>query len=497
MKQIINTMIISFFLLLGRVSGFFREITVANNFGASLEADAAILLLTLPDIMVVILMSGGFSLVVIPLIIRNPEDNFSSLFLKFTKLVFLIFSLLAILTYILQDYLFSLLAPGIDFSGLRHFDKGFILICISILIVSLSSVVLAFLSSKEKFITSYSGTLIFNISIIVSILVSPDESILFSVCIGVLTGTILKLSFQLLELYPLIYFRKNRLALIIDEDFKVKFFTAVFFISSLSLITVISKSASSNLGEGSLAMFHYALRLIEIPLAITLIPALLAFFPNLSKQFPESNIEAKQKIFNYGFRLTLLISILFCLICTFLSRELIDLIYGFGDFNEDQFSTISNSLSFIAFSLPAIGLVTFLQFLLSSNLDTKLLFFPSLISLVIHILLSFILSSYIGLYGVIFSFISTFYFLSFYLIMITLKTYKLSLISSVRSSKSLPVPILILILGLIIIQLTVSEIFSSLVLTFLACILSLYSFLYLDDEISSSLPKKVKRKLGI
>ena len=200
MKQIINTLIIGFFLLLGRVSGFFREITVANNFGASLEADAAILLLTLPDIMVVILLSGGFSLVVIPLILRNPKDNYTSLFFKYTKLVFLIFSLLAILTYFLQDYLFKLLAPGIDFSSLKYFDIGFILICLSILIVSLSSVVLAFLSSKEKFITSYSGTLIFNISIIVSIIMSSDESILFSVCIGVLVGSILKLSFQLLEI---------------------------------------------------------------------------------------------------------------------------------------------------------------------------------------------------------------------------------------------------------------------------------------------------------
>jgi putative peptidoglycan lipid II flippase len=53
-------------LLAGRVSGLFREIQLAAAFGVSVSADVAVLLLTLPDLLVNLVLSGGLSAALIP-----------------------------------------------------------------------------------------------------------------------------------------------------------------------------------------------------------------------------------------------------------------------------------------------------------------------------------------------------------------------------------------------------------------------------------------------
>lgn len=46
-------------LLVGRFSGLLREVQLAAVFGVSSQADAAVILLTLPDLLVNLLLSGA------------------------------------------------------------------------------------------------------------------------------------------------------------------------------------------------------------------------------------------------------------------------------------------------------------------------------------------------------------------------------------------------------------------------------------------------------
>lgn len=65
-RLISNALWISLGVFLGRVAGFVREILIAGQFGVSLEADIAVVLLTAPDVLTNLLMGGALSAVLIP-----------------------------------------------------------------------------------------------------------------------------------------------------------------------------------------------------------------------------------------------------------------------------------------------------------------------------------------------------------------------------------------------------------------------------------------------
>ena len=65
-RLIISGAVVSFGILLGRVTGFLREIGIASVFGISTEADITILMLTIPDVLVNLLVAGGLSAALIP-----------------------------------------------------------------------------------------------------------------------------------------------------------------------------------------------------------------------------------------------------------------------------------------------------------------------------------------------------------------------------------------------------------------------------------------------
>jgi putative peptidoglycan lipid II flippase len=80
-------------LLAGRLSGLLREIELAAAFGVSAEADAAVLLLTLPDLLVNLLLSGGLSAALVPRLQALPLHSAQVLLRQTLLFVFLLFSL--------------------------------------------------------------------------------------------------------------------------------------------------------------------------------------------------------------------------------------------------------------------------------------------------------------------------------------------------------------------------------------------------------------------
>ena len=65
---------VSVALLLSRLSGLIREQVLGARLGLSAEMDAAILILTLPDLLVGLLLSGGFAAALVPVLTRAPPE---------------------------------------------------------------------------------------------------------------------------------------------------------------------------------------------------------------------------------------------------------------------------------------------------------------------------------------------------------------------------------------------------------------------------------------
>jgi len=101
-------------LLAGRLAGFGRELLLANGLGLSAQADMAVILLTVPDLLVNLLLSGGIGVALVPLL-RSQSDAQAALLLRQAGLlVGGLFAVLGLAFALWPDLWLGLLAPGMD-----------------------------------------------------------------------------------------------------------------------------------------------------------------------------------------------------------------------------------------------------------------------------------------------------------------------------------------------------------------------------------------------
>jgi len=87
--------LVSILLLLGRVSGFFRDWLIAYVAGAGINSDLAVVLITLPDLVVNLVVGGGISASLVPKYQSIGESQSSALYLSLLKSFFIGFSIIA------------------------------------------------------------------------------------------------------------------------------------------------------------------------------------------------------------------------------------------------------------------------------------------------------------------------------------------------------------------------------------------------------------------
>ena len=164
---VISSIIVNLGLLLGRFSGFIREIIVASQFGVGQDSDVILFVLSIPDLLVNILVGGGLAAALIPEFGSEVSSRFKQQLLFQALAVFVACSAIFVFfIFIFDDFLISLLAPGFQFAAAES-AKGIYKVVIWIIPLTVfSGILTAYLNAESHFISSSLGTLVLNISII-------------------------------------------------------------------------------------------------------------------------------------------------------------------------------------------------------------------------------------------------------------------------------------------------------------------------------------------
>ena len=105
------SMIVGLFMLLGRTSGFIRELIISSIGGASPKSDVIIILFTFPDLILNLFLSGGLTAALVPTF-RNLPAAAIALGFRITLIVGVYFSILALFIAFFSSNVLGLLAPG-------------------------------------------------------------------------------------------------------------------------------------------------------------------------------------------------------------------------------------------------------------------------------------------------------------------------------------------------------------------------------------------------
>jgi len=396
MNLLSSTTVFSFYTLISRILGYFRDILIATFLGASIYADAFFVAYKLPNTFRRLFAEGVFNAAFIPSYVEEntiskmngkkfADDILNLLIIILLGIIFIVEIFTPVIVY--------LIAPGF-YEDIEKFNLAVELTRITfpfLFFVSLSSLFSGILNSNNKFAASAAAPIILNIFLILILIISYYFKLNFEFNLSYAV-TIAGL-FQLIFLiFFTRYYYKPSIKFKITINSKIVFFfkklLPSIFSSGVTQINILIGTIIASFEAGAVSYLYYADRIYQINLAIAGIAIGTVALPELAKKIKTGNISEAMHIQNKSVELCLLLSIPACLGLIIASQQITSALFGYGSFLETDVILTAAALKYFGFGLPAFALIKVLSNFFFARNNTKIPFYISTFSVFLNILIS-------------------------------------------------------------------------------------------------------------
>jgi putative peptidoglycan lipid II flippase len=307
--------------LISRLSGYLRDVVVANLFGASatIAADAFFVAFKIPNFFRRMFAEGAFSQAFVPILTeyKNTRGTHESreLIDRVAGMLTLVLVGLTALGVLCAPLLIGAFAPGFLGSGAK-FVLASDLLRITfpyLMFVSLAALAGGILNTYGRFAVPAFTPVLLNLAMIAAaIWLSPRmEEPVTALAWGVFAGGVAQLAFQIPFLVKLRLVPVPRIAPGHEGMRRVlKLMTPVLFGASVvQLNLMVDTIIASFLVTGSVSWLYYADRLVEFPLGVFGIALSTAILPVMSERFVLGSGEEFSKTLDWALRWVFVIGI--------------------------------------------------------------------------------------------------------------------------------------------------------------------------------------------
>lgn len=277
-------------LLASRVTGLLRETVQAATLGISANADVVVLMLTLPDLLVNVLVLGGLSYVSLPLWAGQEAPERAASQQRMAQWCLGVGLALAMSIVLFRKTLVGALAPALEASAAQVAADGMLWVALLLPPTCLAALRYCRLQFERDFVGLYGWNLLVNGVLIAAFVMAAWLQQFFSFAtvfgLALLLATGLRLAWQnwrlaRLQLPPAP--KAMPRAPPLHWPALQTWVWAALAAGLPLLLPLIARSQAAGSGEGALAAFNYAYKLVELPnsLAIQVVAALA--FPAISR----------------------------------------------------------------------------------------------------------------------------------------------------------------------------------------------------------------------
>lgn len=345
---------LSLVLLAGRITGLLRELGLASVFGLTPEADLAVLLLTMPDLLVNLLISGGISAALVPRFSVLPPDQAQALFRRVSALVLTLFSLAGLTFVAWPEALFFLLAPGLDAA---HPDLATLgAVALALPLTGMAGVTGAYLNAQQRFLVVGCGTLLFNAGVLAALAAARQTTNpLALLSAGIAAGAVLRLAAQAL-LLPRSRLGGRVKVRLLDRTL-LRAFALATLASGLTLLApIIVRAMASTLGPGAIASFNYAQKLVELPVTILISSICTVALSQLSVLNGKGEQGAVAASALRDARYAVMVGLTVMLFGVWFSDAVVQTIFGYGKMDAAALDRIAELTALAILGVPCIAL---------------------------------------------------------------------------------------------------------------------------------------------
>jgi putative peptidoglycan lipid II flippase len=380
MSLVKSTMTIGFFTLLSRISGFVRDVLMANLIGASWLSDAFFVAFKLPNFFRRLFAEGAFNAAFIPsfssiLTERGREDaiRFAGEVMSVLLLVLLVLNAIFIA---FMPWITPLFAPGFADSP-EKFDLTVTLSQITfpyILFISLVSLLGGVLNSMGKFAAPAASPILLNLCMIGAMLwlTSISETPAHALSYGVLIAGMVQLGWLIficmrLDMMPAIY--SPRLTKQVKAMLLLMGPAAIG--SGVQQLNLLVDVVIASHIPGAVSYLYYADRITELPIGMIGVAVGTALLPMMSKQIRGGLLDEARHSMNRALELVLLFGLPATAALCVIAEPVVRALYQHGAFTPTDVSETVPTLMAFTIGLPAFLAVKVFAPGFYANHDTK------------------------------------------------------------------------------------------------------------------------------
>ncbi|MCR4404839.1 MAG: murein biosynthesis integral membrane protein MurJ [Candidatus Acetothermia bacterium] len=388
-----------------RVFGLFRDVVIANRFGASAAYDAYLIAFFVPNMLRQLLAEGALSTAFVPIYTgylaedRAEADRFASVTLSLAMLAFPLVIGLGI--YLTPGYV-PFLASGFAPEKLRLAISLTRITLPFIGLVGLAAIFMGILNGQRRFLAPALAPVLFDLGLIVGAwpLAAHLAQSSYGLAFGLLLGGLGMLLFQLAFLRGKVRFT-FKLALHHEglRQLARMMVPAVVGLAGVQVSLLVDNKLASHLGDGAISSLQYAIRLFQLPLGVFAISIANALLPRFSHRAAREDLAGLTKTLQRGILLGAFILFPATAGLYAIGRPTIRLLFEHGQFLPQDTTRTLAALNFYLIGLAAYGLVYLLTRAFYALRDTRTPVLLGLVGVAVNVVLDYALCRPLGVRG--------------------------------------------------------------------------------------------------
>ncbi|BDB95956.1 murein biosynthesis integral membrane protein MurJ [Candidatus Hydrogenosomobacter endosymbioticus] len=400
--------------VLCRMTGYMRDLLIANFIGVNSVSDALMLAIRAPSFFRRIFGEGAFHVSFLPIFTKlikgkSVEENkeaFEFAGAIMTVLALSLIACVALITYYfsaINHFIFSDMATKQP-ETFELYNKFGTITLSFVFFISMSSFFGSILNSFGKFGAYASAQMIGNLTVIAFVLallpLVSDIGVLFSFAI-LISGV-----FQCLWVLVACYWSGYHIGFRIPrwngfmKKFALNIGPGALGVGVIQLNLVIGAYLAASLPKGSISCLSYADRINQLPLSIIGMSLSSVLLPLLSQQAKSKNVHAANRTQNNVVKLASFLTFPVAVLFIGASYSMVHAFFGYGKVTQNDLSKIAAILAAFGVGAPAYVLMKIFNVRFFSEGNTKVPLYASCLNLVVNIVLGVWLMKKFGCVGI-------------------------------------------------------------------------------------------------
>jgi len=468
-------------VLLSRIFGLIRDISIASVFGATKLTDTFFIAFAIPNLFRAFFAEGALSSAFIPILNDKFAISKPSAKKYLSDLIFVVSAivvLIIVLFIIFSDYVILIFMPGYyNLPDIISQGSSILKIVMPyLLFVTACGLLSGYLYIQGSYFVPYSSTALLNIFMIFGAVSGwYYGKNIYYLAYGVFLG-------GMTQLIYIIYFSfkkgfRFKKPVKLDKDVKKTFYLILPSIAGVSINQInftVGRVLASFLSQGSISYLYYANRILQLPLGIFSVTIGTVSLTELSKNSINNDLSARKDLIDNAVLSLFLFIVPATFGLYFLSEEIIKIIYYRNIFNLESMISTAIALKMYSIGLIFFSLITVLTKIFHAEKDIATPVKIGFICLIINIILNIILMQFFSHAGIaLASSISS--LVNAFLLYINLKSYSFR----IKKHLSYLVKIFIASIAMLIVLLYLKYSSVHVIINMIICILVYFGSLYL------------------